>query len=88
MLLQNWTKCIEQILSQHPELDEEMKDRKIKIIKKVFSDSDIDGALNLIERKDRLEKVILLSLKKNPNGYYNAFGKISRNTRFIYIHAY
>jgi tRNA(Glu) U13 pseudouridine synthase TruD len=48
----------------------------------------IEKAITLLDRKDRLEKTVLMSLKGSPNGYYNAFVSISRNTRFIYIHAY
>ena len=48
----------------------------------------IYDALDMLDKRDRLEKTILMSLKNNPNDYYGAFGSISRNTRFIYIHAY
>jgi tRNA(Glu) U13 pseudouridine synthase TruD len=65
-----------------------MKDRKEKIVKQVFENQNPEAAIILLEKKDRLEKAILNSLRKNPNGYYNAFQNISRNTRFIYIHAY
>ena len=36
----------------------------------------------------RLEKTVLMTLKRSPAGYYNAFQNIARNTRTIYIHAY
>jgi tRNA(Glu) U13 pseudouridine synthase TruD len=49
---------------------------------------DYDTALQMLDRRDRIEKVILLALRKHPNGYYNAFESISRNNRFIYVHAY
>lgn len=42
----------------------------------------------MLDRRDRLEKTVLISLKNSPNDYYNAFTSISKNTRFIYIHAY
>lgn len=48
----------------------------------------IEDAIDLLDRKDRLEKIVLQSLKGSPNGYYNAFVAISKNTRYIYIHAY
>lgn len=48
----------------------------------------IEEAMDLLDRRDRLEKTILQSLRGSPNGYYNAFVAISKNTRYIYIHAY
>ena len=76
----------------------DQKERKQKIVDLVF-DPEVQGdphmmgenielAIDLLDRKDRLEKTILHSLRGSPNGYYNAFVSISRNTRFIYIHAY
>jgi tRNA pseudouridine13 synthase len=49
---------------------------------------DYESALLLLDNRDRIEKVILLALRKHPNGYYNAFESLSRNNRFIYVHAY
>lgn len=48
----------------------------------------IEEAMDLLDRRDRLEKTVLQSLVGSPNGYYNAFVSISKNTRYIYIHAY
>jgi len=48
----------------------------------------IEEAMDLLDRRDRLEKTVLQSLRGSPNGYYNAFVSISKNTRYIYIHAY
>ena len=48
----------------------------------------IEEAIKLLHRKDRLEWTLLSALKKYPNDYFNAFTSISRNIRFIYIHAY
>ena len=87
-MLQNWTKVCEMLLGQYPEVDEEMASRKKKLLKKVFEQMDYDTALQMLDRRDRIEKVILLALRKHPNGYYNAFESISRNNRFIYVHAY
>ena len=42
----------------------------------------------LLERRDRLEKILLTTLRKHPFGWFNAFQSLARNTRFIYIHAY
>jgi len=48
----------------------------------------IEEALDMLEKRDRLERIVLQSLRCSPNGYYNAFVAISKNTRYIYIHAY
>ena len=45
-------------------------------------------AIDMLDKRDRLEKTVLGSLKNHPNDYYNAFASISKGTRFIYIHAY
>lgn len=50
--------------------------------------ANIEKAMLLLENRDRLEKCLLQSLRCSPNGYFNAFQSISKNTRFIYIHAY
>lgn len=76
------------LLQTHPEGDDDARDRKNKIVKKVFELKDIDGAMVILDRRDRLEKSILLNLRKHTNGYLNAFECIPRNTRFIYLHAY
>ena len=87
-LHQNWIKVIHLILSQHPDGDELQASRKSKMIKYVFEDGCVSDALQLIEKRDRLEKCVLLALKRQPAAYYNAFQQIARNTRTIYIHAY
>lgn len=76
------------LLGQYPEENSDAKERKTKILKYTFEETNPEAALILLEKRDRLEKAILLSLRKYPNGYYNAFQNISRNTRFIYVHAY
>ena len=48
----------------------------------------IQTALDMLDKRDRLERTVLMTLRNSPNDYYNAFASISRNTRFIYIHAY
>lgn len=88
VLRQDWTTVVRMLLDQHPAHDGEAGERKAKILKKVFEQGDIDGALNLLDRRDRAEKTLLLALRKQPHGYYNAFQCIPRNTRFIYLHAY
>ena len=88
VLNQNWRKVIEMLLSQHPEVDREAGLRKQQIVDLVFQKGDIESAIDLLDRRDRLEKAILIFLKRQPYSYYNAFTNISRNTRFIYVHGY
>lgn len=75
------------ILSQHPKSGIG-KDRKDKIMKLVFEDNNLKEAMKVCESRDRLEKVVISTLMQHKNGFNNAFYKISRNTRIIYIHAY
>jgi tRNA pseudouridine13 synthase len=56
--------------------------------KLVFEEANIGQAMSLLERKDRLEKSILMVLRKSAINYYNAFQNIARNTRTIFVHAY
>jgi tRNA pseudouridine13 synthase len=48
----------------------------------------MESAMDLLDRRDRIERALLQVLKRQHNQYYNAFQNISRNTRFIYVHAY
>lgn len=95
ILRQNWRKVAELILSQHADFDATSKIRKDKMVELVFGPSEgagtrenIECAIDILDRRDRLEKTVLFSLRTSPNDYYNAFTAISRGTRFIYIHAY
>lgn len=96
ILKRNWREVARLILVQHPDLEPEDKERKHRLTELIFGESHepkdfqerVQKALQLLDRRDRLEKTVLLSLKNSPNDYYNAFCSISRNTRFIYIHAY
>ena len=76
------------ILGQHAEIDQKAVERKKKLLKLVFEDYDIEEAIQSLDRRDRLEKAVLLMLKRQLNGYYNAFNNIARNTRLIYVHGY
>lgn len=76
------------ILQQSPDIDPELIERKKKLVDLVFVKFDMEEALAMLDRRDRIEKAILFVLKKCYTQYYNAFQNISRNTRFIYIHAY
>jgi tRNA(Glu) U13 pseudouridine synthase TruD len=86
------------ILLQHPDYDQDQKSRKQEIYDLIFGSlkgttalktrENIEYALALLDRRDRLEKTVLISLRNSPNDFYNAFTSISKNTRFIYIHAY
>jgi tRNA(Glu) U13 pseudouridine synthase TruD len=48
----------------------------------------IEEAIESLDRRDRLEKTVLQTLKKHPRDYSSAFASISKGTRFIYVHAY
>lgn len=98
ILNHNWKEVIRLILIQHADYLPHEKARKQRIVDLVF-DEEADGnphemmekieeAMELLDRRDRLERTVLQSLRGSPNGYYNAFVSISKNTRFIYIHAY
>ena len=75
-----------------------MKVMKDQIVNLVFGHPDehsfkirrerISQAMKLLHRRDRLERTLLVALRNHPNDYFNAFTSISRNIRFIYIHAY
>ena len=41
-----------------------------------------------MEKRDRLEKSLLIPLKKQQFDYKGAFNNIDRNTKTIYVHAY
>ena len=73
ILIQNWEKVIRQILGSYPEVYEDKKFLKEKILKKIFEQNDVDWAIVLLDRRDRLEKSILLNFRKFPYSYYNAF---------------
>jgi tRNA pseudouridine13 synthase len=98
ILNQNWKEVCRLILIQHVGYIPEMKLKKEAMCKLVFDPKaegdpnkmvdNIEEAMDYLDNRDRLEKIILLSLKCSPNGYFNAFQAISKNTRFIYIHAY
>jgi tRNA pseudouridine13 synthase len=75
------------MLIQHPKTGID-KQRKEKIVKIVFEGDDLEDAMDLINPRDRLEKVIIKALQQHKNGYKNAYDSISRNTRIIYVHAY
>ena len=64
VLHQNWHEVIKMLLGQHPAYDGEAANRKSKIVKFVFENHDIDAALNLLDRRDRSEKTLLLALRK------------------------
>ena len=87
VIKQNWKEVIHMIISQYPRTGEG-KERKDKLTKLVFVDGDLNAAYEMLEPRDRLEKVVIQSLQYRKNGYQNAFYKISRNTRIIFIHAY
>lgn len=97
ILNQNWKEVTRMILSQHVDYDDDQKARKQEIVSLVFDEPNLGIveqreniliALDKLDKRDRLERTVLESMKKHPNDYYNAFASISKGTRFIYIHAY
>ena len=97
ILNQNWKEVVRMILSQHVDYDEDQKLRKQEIVSLIFDEPNLGIveqrenvliAIDKLDKRDRLEKTVLGSLKNHPNDYYNAFANISKGTRFIYIHAY
>lgn len=83
ILNHNWEEVIRLILIQHADFIPGAKARKERITNLVFNKEaagnpaemrdNIEDAMDLLDRKDRIEKVILQSLAGSPNGYYNAF---------------
>lgn len=76
----NWEQVVRLLLIQHADYDIAQKEKKQKLVDMVFNDEvksmdqasymvHIDRALDLIESRDRLEKIILKYLKNHPNDY-------------------
>jgi len=59
-LLQNWRVVIQMILSQHAEIDSTAAAQKQELIKLVFEEQNIEEAIQRLERRDRLEKAVLI----------------------------
>ena len=76
------------LLQQSPDIDQDLVAKKKLLVELVFERFDMEGAISLLDRRDRIERALLMVLKKCYTQYYNAFQNISRNTRFIYVHAY
>lgn len=93
ILLENWEKAIELILS-----DQENVLPNSKPARQLWaSTKDAAAALKLMPRQCVAENAILFSLSNqrkeedgtyNKNCYYNAILKIPRNLRTMYVHAY
>lgn len=72
-LLQNWRGVLQKILGQHAEIDLSQVAKKKRLLELVFEEQNIEEALELLDRRDRLEKAVLLLLKRQPTGYFGAF---------------
>lgn len=93
ILLENWEKAVELILS-----DQENVLPKSKEARQLWaSTKDAAAALKLMPRQCVAENSILFCLSNqrkeedgtyNKNSYYNAILKIPRNLRTMYVHAY
>ena len=62
--------------------------RKQRVSQLAFEDGEYIRARELLTYRDRIEETLLEYLTSNPNAYKNAYEKLSRNTRIIYVHAY
>ena len=83
----NWEACVHDLFAFTTTREEKSS---IKLMKEKFLEKDYRKALEIIEN-DRFmisEKFVLQSLIKYPDDYKNAFEKISKNIRLIYLHAY
>ena len=79
ILNQDWREVIRLILIQHADYEPEQKQRKERLVSLVFNpqgaDQELDvrqrieKALDLLDRRDRLEKTVLMSLKNKPQDY-------------------
>lgn len=71
------------------------KKRKEALAKLVFPEGEtkdnfetrIKRAIHML-KNDWRERTLLLALRGEPNNYLNAFNKINKNSRTIYVHAY
>ncbi len=64
------------------------RERKKLIATYVFDQDEILKGKEMLTFRDWLEETILDSLLDSTNGYKNAFEKLPRNTRILYVHAY
>lgn len=79
ILNQDWKEVIRLILIQHADYEPEQKQRKERLVSLVFNpqgaDQELDvrqrieKAIDMLDRRDRLEKTVLMSLKNKPQDY-------------------
>jgi tRNA pseudouridine13 synthase len=83
LLQSNWKQCIHSLFAicSH--------DRKDTAeAKKLYEQKKYSEALSLLPENMISERLVLKSLLSYPEDYMNAFHKISKNIRLIYLHAY
>ncbi|TIA88213.1 hypothetical protein E3P99_02743 [Wallemia hederae] len=84
LLKSDWEGACSSILRVQPNEDEEC----VKGRKAWLEEKNANLALKILPRKMVAERAIIEHLKKNTNDYLGALGRIPRNLRTMYVHAY
>ena len=84
LLKSDWEGACSSILRVQPNEDEEC----VKGRKAWLEEKNANQALKILPRKMVAERAIIEHLKKNTNDYLGALGRIPRNLRTMYVHAY
>lgn len=83
LLQSNWLQCVSSLF--HPSA---MDREDIRKGKEHYQNKDYQRAYEVLPSTLISERLVLQSLMKYPEDYMNAFHKISKNIRLIYLHAY
>ncbi|TIB00414.1 hypothetical protein E3P96_02653 [Wallemia ichthyophaga] len=84
LLKMDWEGACSSILRVQPNEDEEC----VRGRKALLDDNNANAALKILPRKMVAERSIIDHLKKQPKDFLGALGKIPRNLRTMYVHAY
>ena len=94
----NWKRAVAMILQGKDFLDAinysniELSNKvelSVEDIEVVIANTDYVNLLLInMNKKAHTENVILTTLKKAPNNFYNSYKALSRNLRLLYLHAY
>lgn len=84
LLKMDWEGACSSILRVQPNEDEEC----VRGRKAWLDDNNANAALKILPRKMVAERSIIDHLKKQPKDFLGALGKIPRNLRTMYVHAY
>jgi hypothetical protein len=52
------------LLQQSPDIDQDLIAKKKLLVNLVFEKFDMEGAISLLDRRDRIERALLMILKK------------------------